>query len=49
MYDKYKGKIVTIMGCFDCNVRCKHCYSLNKWIFLSKELREMVKILKTEI
>lgn len=46
MYVKYTGKMVTIMSCSDCNVRCKHCYISYKGNFQAQELNEMVNTLK---
>lgn len=45
-YVEYTGKSIKIMICSNCNMKCKQCYITYKGNFESKQLYEVVKILK---
>ena len=45
-YIEYTGKSIKIMTCSNCNMKCKQCYIAYKGNFESKELFEVVKLLK---
>lgn len=46
MYKEFKGNLVKIMSCSNCNTRCEHCYISYKGSFKPNELLNIVKILK---
>lgn len=47
-YHIFQGKIVKILTCSDCNIRCKHCYISFKGNFDGEELAHIVDNLSSE-
>jgi len=45
-YIEYTGKSIKIMTCSNCNMKCKQCYIAYKGNFKSKQLFDVVKLLK---
>lgn len=45
-FEEYKGKSIKIMTCSNCNMKCKQCYIAYKGNFESKELFNVVSLLR---
>lgn len=41
-YHLYEGRVIKILSCSDCNIRCKHCYISFKGNFSDDDLYEIV-------